>query len=129
MKSLIYNMWLYKLVFTFWALNHLTSLHCNVNWRTGILKMVLLQEKLMDSSLKANIPPSPPLHTATCSFAIHHVNQNDHLSCKGWFVMFSKYIRQVFALSCPYNNTFSHISSFVFLYLFDASLLMSCLFG
>ncbi|XXG60252.1 hypothetical protein AAC387_Pa04g2209 [Persea americana] len=45
-------------------------------------KMKDKKEKLMDSSLKANIPPSPPLHTATCSFAIHHVNQNDHLSCK-----------------------------------------------
>ncbi|XXG60253.1 hypothetical protein AAC387_Pa04g2209 [Persea americana] len=47
-----------------------------------VMLLCFWMEKLMDSSLKANIPPSPPLHTATCSFAIHHVNQNDHLSCK-----------------------------------------------
>lgn len=64
--------------------------------------MVLLQEKLMDSSLKANIPPSPPPHMAACSSTMHHVNQNDQLSYQGGLIMFSKYIGLVFAFSCSF---------------------------
>ncbi|XP_057962561.1 uncharacterized protein LOC131154075 isoform X2 [Malania oleifera] len=40
------------------------------------------KDKLVESSSKTNIASSPPLNMATYSLLMHHMDQNDHVSCE-----------------------------------------------
>ena len=59
------------------------SLGSIVDWRTSILKIMLLQDKLVETSSKAIIPSAPPLDVATYSLMMQHMDQNEHLPCEG----------------------------------------------
>lgn len=59
------------------------SLGSSVDRGTSILKIMLLQDKLVESSSKINIHSAPPLNIAAYSIMMHHMDQNERMPYEG----------------------------------------------
>jgi len=59
------------------------SLGCNVDWGTSILKIMLLQDKLVESSSKMNMAAALPQNMAAYPLMMHHMDQSEPLPFEG----------------------------------------------
>lgn len=53
---------------------------------SDILKIMHLQDKLVESSSKASIPSVTPLNVTAYSVMTNHRNGSDRMSCEGQFI-------------------------------------------